>query len=77
MSVSGIKSKLHHLVDVAEDETALQAALQALGNPDPDILDILTAKQRRDLDESIKQHQTGKTISHNEMKHRISSWLTK
>ena len=75
MNVADIKSKLHHLIDVAEDETALEAALQVLENPQPDVLDDLSPADLAKLDLALEQARRGEGILWSDYKKKLDLWL--
>jgi predicted transcriptional regulator len=81
MDKKKLKEELHQYIDNLEDETALQMFHEAavdyerLGGKD--ILDELTSDQLARLQESIRQADEGKTISHEEAMKRITSWRSR
>lgn len=81
MDKKKLKEKLHQYIDNLEDENALQMlheAAVAYERPGrKDILDELTPDQLARLQESLKQADEGKTISHEEAMKRIASWRSK
>lgn len=84
MSVQETKARIHELVDSAQDEAGLEAALAeanrllALPQAEKDIWDDLTPAQQARLEASLEQHhQQGKVISHEEMQRHHSKWLNK
>ena len=81
MDKKKLKEKLHQYIDNLEDETALNMLHDATVDyetfKDKDILDELTPEQLARLQESIKQVEEGKTISHEEAMKRIAAWRSK
>jgi predicted transcriptional regulator len=81
MGKKKLKEKLHQYIDNLEDEAALQmlheAAVEYEKTGKRDILDELTPEQLASLQESIKQADEGKTISHDEALKRIAAWRSK
>jgi hypothetical protein len=81
MDKKKLKEKLHQYIDNLDDENALQMLHEAavdyerLGGKD--IVDELTPDQLARLQESIKQADEGKTISHKEAMKQIASWRSK
>ena len=81
MDKKKLKEELHQYIDKLEDEGALQMLHEAavdyerLGGKD--ILDELTPEQFSRLQESIRQADEGKTISHEEAMKRIASWRSR
>jgi len=78
MDKKKLKEELHQYIDKLEDEGALRMLHEAavdyerLGGRD--ILDELTPEQLARLQDSIRQADEGKTISHEEAMKRIASW---
>ena len=76
-----LKEKLHQYIDNLEDENALQmlheAAVEYERLEGKDILEELSPEQQNRLQESIKQANEGKTVSHEEALKRIASWRSK
>jgi len=81
MDKKKLKEELHQYIDNLEDETALNMLHEATVDYETykgkDILDELTPEQRARLQESIKQVEEGKTISHEEAMKQIASWRSK
>ncbi|THU40699.1 hypothetical protein FAM09_00870 [Niastella caeni] len=81
MDKKKLKEKLHQYIDNLEDEASLQmlheAAVEYERLGGKDILDDLNPDQLARLQESIKQADEGKTISHEEAMKRIASWRSK
>lgn len=81
MDKQKLKEKLHEYINNLEDVNALQmlheAAVDYERMGSKDILDELTPEQLNRLQESIKQANEGKTISHEEALKRIASWRSK
>ena len=81
MDKKKLKEELHQYIDNLEDETALQMLHEATVDyetyKNKDILDELTPEQLARLQESIKQVEEGKTISHEEAMKQIASWRSK
>jgi predicted butyrate kinase (DUF1464 family) len=76
MSIQEMKSKLHRLVDAVDDESTLEGAGLVLSGQMATLAQ-LTAEQRDKLNQAIREHDEGKTVSHEEMKQRHRAWLTK
>ena len=80
MDKKKLKEKLHEYIDNLEDENALQllheaaVAYEKAGEKD---VNELTPEQLARLQESLKQVDEGKTISHEEAMKRIASWRSK
>ena len=75
-----LRKKLHGYIDKIEDETLLEMlneAAEAYAAKQTDILDLLTPEQLKRLDESIKQADEGKIITHEEAMKISLQWLTK
>lgn len=80
MAKAEIKKQLHDFIDMIEDESQLQMlneAAEVYATKQPDIIDLLTPKQLKRLEESIKQANEGKLTSHEEVKKISGQWLTK
>jgi hypothetical protein len=89
MSIQEMKSRIHQLVDQAEDEVVLREVSlilsgEADGNPFNDLTDEqlatlndLTDAQRERLEQSLNDHKDGRTVSHEDMKQRHGQWLNK
>ncbi|GAB4026946.1 hypothetical protein [Spirosoma gilvum] len=83
MSIQEMKSKLHQLIDRADDEPTLErlldSAKQILAEQSAklDTLADLTDSQQQQLNRAIQDHAEGKTVSHEEMKQRHREWLNK
>jgi len=81
MDKKKLKEKLHQYIDDLEDENALQMLHEAAVDYErlegKDILDELSPDQLARLQESIKQLEEGKTISHEEAMKRIAAWRSK
>ena len=81
MDKKKLKEELHQYIDKLEDETALsmlhEATVEYEKAEQKDILDELTPEQFARLQESIKQADEGKTISHEEALKRIEAWRSK
>jgi hypothetical protein len=83
MSIQEMKSRLHQLIDSAGDEPSLERLLDSakliLADQSAQLATLtdLTDSQRQQLDRAIKDHEEGKTISHEEMKQRHREWLNK
>jgi hypothetical protein len=81
MDKKKLKEELHQYIDNLEDERALQMLHEASVEYEKagkrDILDELTPEQLARLQESIKQAEEGKTISHEEAMKRIASLRSK
>jgi predicted transcriptional regulator len=81
MDKKKLKEELHQYIDNLEDETALQmlheAAVAYEKAGEKDILDELSPEQLKRLEESIKQANEGKTISHEEAMKQIAAWRSK
>lgn len=81
MDKQKLKEKLHQYIDNLEDENALnmlhEAAVEYKRLEGKDIVDELTPDQLARLQESIKQADEGKTISHEDAMKRIASWRSK
>ena len=70
MNKKELKEKLHRQIDELDDESALNMLHEAAveyGKVEADILDELSPAQLKRLEESIKQEDEGKTISHEEV----------
>lgn len=76
MSIQEMKSKLHQLVDAVDDESTLEGAGFVLSGQ-MTTLAQLTVEQRSKLNQALREHEEGKTVSHEEMKQRHLAWLTK
>ncbi len=76
MSLQEMKSKLHQLVDAVDDESTLEGAGLVLSGQMATLAQ-LTVEQRSKLSQTIREHEEGKTVSHEEMKQRNRAWLTK
>lgn len=75
-----LRKKLHGYIDKIEDETQLQMlneAAEVYATKQTDILDLLTPEQLKRLEESIKQADEGKIITHEEAMKISLQWLTK
>ena len=80
MSIQEIKKQLHAYIDMIEDETELQMlneAAEVYATSQPEILDLLSSEQQKRLDESIKQADEGKLVSHEEIMKQSKQWLMK
>jgi len=83
MNIQEMKSKLHQLIDGADDEPALEQLLDSakrlLADQSIQIATLadLTDVQRERLDQAIQEHKEGRTVTHEEMKQRHSQWLNK
>ena len=81
MDKKKLKEKIHQYIDNLEDEGALQmlhkAAVEYEKAGKTDIVDDLTPKQLKQLEESIKQLDEGNTIAHDEAMKRIAAWAFK
>lgn len=81
MDKEKLKEKLHEYINNLEDVNALQMLHEAVVEYErlggKDIVDDLTPEQQARLQESIKQLEEGKTISHEEALKRIASWRSK
>jgi hypothetical protein len=81
MDKEKLKEKLHEYINNIEDVNALQMLHEAVVEyerlGEKDILDELTPDQLNRLQESIKQADEGKTISHEEALKRIAPWRSK
>ena len=75
-----LRKKLHGYIDKIEDETQLEMlneAAEAYATKQTDILDLLTPEQLKRLEESIKQADEGKIVTHEEAMKISLQWLTK
>jgi hypothetical protein len=83
MSIQEMKSRLHQLIDSADDEPVLERLLdsanQILADQNAQLANLsdLTNIQRQQLEQALQEHKEGKTVSHEEMKQRHSQWLNK
>lgn len=81
MDKKKLKEELHQYIDNLEDETALsmlhEATVEYEKAGQKDILDELSPEQFARLQESLKQLEEGKTVSHEEAIKRIASWRSK
>jgi len=66
--IAELKAKIHEQIDGLNDETALQMLQEAVAvsSSQKDILDELSSEQLHRLEESIRQANQGKTLSHEE-----------
>lgn len=77
-----IKTNFHKLIDSVDNPDILENFFSALNyyvnkNNSIDIVDELTDKQKKRLSASLKQANTGKTVTNEEMKKEIKQWRTK
>ncbi len=75
-----LRKKLLGYIDKIADETQLEMlneAAEAYATKQTDILDLLTPEQLKRLEESIKQADEGKIITHEEAMKISLQWLTK
>lgn len=70
MDKKKIKEKLHQYIDNLEDEAALQMLLESA-------VEYGKADKKNIQEESIKQVDEGKTVSHEEAVKRIAEWAFK
>lgn len=82
MSIQEMKSRIHQLVDKMDYEPALEQLLETanvLSDQSPPLATLtdLTNTQRERLEQAIRQHQEGKTVSHEEMKRQHRQWLNR
>lgn len=81
MSIQEMKSQLHLLIETVDNEPTLEQLLDTakmLITKQPvelATLADLSATQRDRLEQAIKEHKEGKTVSHEEMKQRHRQWL--
>lgn len=79
--VDKLKRKIYQQVEQIDNETTLQMleeAVSAYYSPSTsDIIDDLTEEQKKRLDESINQANSGKTTDHEEVKKIAREWLSK
>jgi hypothetical protein len=75
-----LKDKIHYQVNELEDETALQLLQEAVvaysSLSKGDITDELTEDQKRRLQESIQQANSGKTLTNEEVMRKAKEWLS-
>ncbi len=81
MHDSAIKKQLHEYIDMIEDKSQLEilcetAEAYAKGQ-ECDILNSLTPKQLKRLEESIKHADDGELIRHEKVMKMSRQWLTK
>ena len=79
---TNIKTDFHKLIDKIENPDILENFYSAMNyyvnkKGSVDIIDELTEKQQKRLAASVKQAETGKTITNAQMKREIKQWLTK
>ena len=79
---TNIKTDFHKLIDKIENPDILENFYSAMNyyvnkKWSVDIIDELTEKQQKRLAASVKQAETGKTITNAQMKREIKQWLTK
>jgi PHD/YefM family antitoxin component YafN of YafNO toxin-antitoxin module len=80
MPTSEIKKQLHNYIDLIEDEDTLlilNEAAEAYVINKPDIIDLLSPGQLDILDESIKQADEDRFISHEEVLKKSAEWYKK
>lgn len=80
MASDNLKKQLHSYIDMIDDETQLQILHETAENyvtKPADILDLLTQDQLGQLEESLKQAEEKKLISHEEVMKLSKQWLTK
>lgn len=82
MNASELRNDFHKLIDSFTDIKLLEELYEVFSEyknrkPSIDIIDQLTAAQQTRLSESIKQADSNKTISHEEVKATVKTWLTK
>ena len=82
MNSAKIKTDFHKLIDKIDNADILENFLGALSyytkkHGAADIVDELTEKQKKRLSASLRQAETGKTITHKQMKREILQWITK
>lgn len=82
MNTSKIKSDFHKLIDIIDDEILLQSFWGAMNyyvneQSTVDIIDELSGRQKKRLQQSIEQKKAGKTLTSERMKQEIRQWLTK
>ena len=82
-----LKRKLHELIDSIEDEHTLSVLHEDIvpyvienrtkeaDKEADEVEENLTEEQIKDLEDSIKQADEGKTMSYEEFKKRMSRWL--
>lgn len=82
MNSAKIKTNFHKLIDKIDNADILENFFGAMSyyvrkQGTADIVDDLTDKQQKRLTASLRQAETGKTITHKQMKREILQWLTK
>lgn len=80
MSATEIRKQLHAYIDMIDDEDKLEMlneAAEVYATQQQDILDFLTPEQLERLNDSIKQADESKTISHEDVKKISREWLKK
>ncbi len=83
MSIQEMKSRIHQLVDQIDDEPTLEQLLNDANQyaaddlqPQASLNDLADTHRIR-LEQAMRDHQEGKTISHEAMKQRHQGWLNK
>ncbi len=82
MEAIQLRNNFHRLIDNFSDVKMLEQLYEVISDfqvrkTDYDILDELTKEQKVRLKTSIEQSQTGRTVSHDEVKGKVKDWLAK
>jgi hypothetical protein len=74
-----VKSKIYKLIDSINDETTLVQVMEDVTfyASKKDVVDSLTSSQLAELDEAIKEADSGETIRYDDFKKELDEWRKK